>query len=58
MSGLLRGGGWGFLPATINVAPAFFHRKLEKKRGKKELSSRFILWQLEILVTSLNVSYL
>ena len=65
MSGLLRGGGWGFLPATINVAPAFFHRKLEKKRSKKELSSRFILcllvvftWQLEILVTSLNVSYL
>ena len=66
MSGLLRGGGWGFLPATINVAPGFFHRKLEKKkRSKKELSSRFILcllvvftWQLEILVTSLNVSYL
>ena len=65
MSGLLRGGGWGFLPATINVAPGFFHRKLEEKRSKKELSNRFTLcllvvftWQLEILVTSLKVSYL
>ena len=35
MSGLVRGGGWGFLPATINVAPAFFHRKLEKKKEQK-----------------------
>ena len=35
MSGLLRGGGWGFLLATINVAPGFFHRKLEEKKEQK-----------------------
>ena len=36
MSGLLRGGGWGFLLATIKVAPGFFHRKLEEKKGAKK----------------------
>ena len=27
----LRGGGWGFLPATVNVAPGYFRRKIEEK---------------------------
>ena len=27
----LRGGGRGFPPATKNVAPAYFHRKIEEK---------------------------
>ena len=30
----LRGNGWGFPPATKNVAPGYFHRK--KKRQKKK----------------------
>ena len=30
----LRGNGWGFPPATKNVAPGYFHRK-KKKRKKK-----------------------
>ena len=32
ISGLsLRGGGRGFPPATVNVAPGYFHRKIEPK---------------------------
>ena len=27
----LRGGGWGFPPATMNVAPGYFDRKSEEK---------------------------
>ena len=27
----LRAGGWGFLPATVNLAPGYFHRKIEEK---------------------------
>lgn len=29
--GWLRGGGQGFPPVTINVAPSYFHRKIEEK---------------------------
>ena len=28
---ILRGRGWGFLPATKNVAPRYFHWKIEEK---------------------------
>ena len=27
----LRGGGWGFPPATLSVIPSYFHRKIEEK---------------------------
>ena len=27
----LRGGGQGFLPASINIAPGYFQRKIEEK---------------------------
>ena len=27
----LRAGGWGFPLATMNVAPGYFHRKIEEK---------------------------
>ena len=27
----LRSGGWGFPPATMNVAPGYFQRKIEEK---------------------------
>ena len=32
----LRGGGWGFSPATINVLPGYFHRKIEEKCNQKK----------------------
>ena len=31
----LRGGGWGFPLATMNVAPWYFHRKREEKKNQK-----------------------
>ena len=34
----LRGGGWGFSLATMNVAPWYFHRKREEKKEPKERS--------------------
>ena len=34
----LRGGGWGFPLATMNVAPWYFHRKREEKKEPKERS--------------------
>ena len=56
----LRGGGRGFSPATTNVAPGCFQRKMEKKIERKEIPRCLILrllfvfaWQLEILVTTL-----
>jgi len=27
----LRAGGWGFPPATMNVAPGYLNRKIEEK---------------------------
>ena len=64
----LRGRGWGFPPATMNVAPKCSQRKIEEKEIKtrrkriepKETPSCLILCllvvftqQLEILVTAL-----
>ena len=58
----LRGGGQGFSPATMNVAPGYFQRKINgRKIERKEIPSCLILrllfvfaWQLEILVTTLT----
>ena len=33
----LRGGGWGFPLATMNVAPWYFHRKREEKKNQTGL---------------------
>ena len=48
--------GRGFPPAIKNVAPAYFHRKIEKKIEPKEIPSCLIprllvvfTWQLEKL---------
>ena len=30
-----RGGGWGFSLATMNAAPGYFHRKIDRKNRKK-----------------------
>ena len=39
----LRGGGQGFPPATMNVAPGYFHRKIEEeKKEPKEIRSCLI----------------
>ena len=38
----LRGGGWGFPLATMNVAPWYFHRKREEKKEPKEIPGCFI----------------
>ena len=50
------GGGWGFPVATMNVAPGFFHRKIEKIKPKeipRHLIPRLLVvftQQLEILL--------
>ena len=57
----VRGGGRGFPPVTNNVAPGYFHRKIEEiKMEPKEIPSCLIprllvafIQQLEILVTAL-----
>ena len=33
------GGGWAFSPATMNVAPGYFPRKIERKKKQKEKNS-------------------
>ena len=30
-----RGGGGGFPPATMNVVPGYFHRKIEEKQNQE-----------------------
>ena len=57
----LRGRGRGFPPVTKNVAPSYFHRKIEGKKEPKEIPSCLIprllvvfTRQLEILVTALK----
>ena len=37
----LRGGGWGFPPATMNLAPGYFQRKIEEKKNQKK---PFTVW--------------
>ena len=32
----LRGRRWGFPPASMNVAPGYFHRKIEEKENQKK----------------------
>ena len=52
----LRGGGRGFPPVTKNVAPSYFHRKIEPKEIPSCLIPRLLVVftrQLEILVTTL-----
>ena len=50
------GGGWGFPVATMNVAPGYFHRKIEKIKPKEipcHLIPRLLVvftQQLEILL--------
>ena len=50
------GGGWGFPVANINVAPGYFHRKIEKIKPKeipRHLIPRLLVvftQQLEILL--------
>ena len=50
------GGGWGFPVATMNVAPGYFHRKIEKIKPKeipRHLIPRLLVvftQQLEILL--------
>ena len=58
----LRGGGRGFSQATTNLAPGYFHRKIEEKQDQKKslagLIPRLLVvftWQLEILVTTLHL---
>ena len=59
----LRAGDRGFLPATMNVVPGYFHWKIQCRRKiePKEIPSSSIphllvvfTWQLEILVTALG----
>ena len=53
----LRGGGWGFPLATMNVAPGYFHRKIESKEIPSCLIDHLLVVftrQLEILVTALT----
>ena len=54
--------GWGFPPATMNVAPDYFHRKTEEQIEQNETPSCLIprllvvfTRQLEMLVTTLTV---
>ena len=52
----LKGGGWGFPLATMNVAPSYFHREIESKEIPSCLIDRLLVVfarQLEILVTAL-----
>ena len=30
----LGAGGWGFSPATLNMIPSYFHRKIEEKLNR------------------------
>ena len=46
----LRGGGWGFPLATMNVAPWYFHRKREEKKEPKEIPGCFILRLLVVFM--------
>ena len=53
----LRGGGWGFPLATMNVAPRYFHREIESKEIPSCLIDHLLVVftrQLEILVTALT----
>ena len=56
MSKSAGGGGWGFPVATMNVAPGYFHRKIEKIKPKeipRHLIPRLLVvftQQLEILL--------
>ena len=34
----LRGGGWGFPPVIMNVAPGYFHGKIEEKMEPKSIN--------------------
>jgi len=34
-----RGGGWGLFLATMNAAPGYFHRKIDRKKKQKEKNS-------------------
>ena len=47
----LRGGGWGFPLATMNVAPWYFHRKREEKKEPKEIPGCFIPCLLVVFMT-------
>ena len=52
----LKGGGWGFLLTTMNMALGYFHRKIEPKEIPSCFIPRLLVvftQQLEILVTSL-----
>ena len=58
---LLRGRGWGFPLATVNVFPGYFHAKNRRKTEPKEIPSFLIpcllavfTRQLKILGTSLT----
>jgi len=53
----LRGGGWGFALATMNVAPGYFRREIESKVTLSCLIDCLLVVytrQLEILVTALT----
>ena len=59
------GRGCGFPPATKNEAPGYFHRKTGEPIEPKEIPSCLIplllvvfMWQIEILVTALEISFL
>ena len=61
----LRGGGRGFSPATKNVPPGYFYRKVEKKIEPKQIPNCLIpcllvvfTRQIEILVTTLPIPQL
>ena len=54
----LRGGGWGFPLATMNVVPGYFHREIELKEIPSCLIDRLLVVftrQLEILVRAMTL---
>ena len=54
----LRGGGWGFPLAIMNVAPGYFHREIESKEMPSCLIDHLLAVftrQLEILVRAMTL---
>ena len=48
------GGGWGFPVATMNVAPGYFHRKIEKIKPK-EIPRHLIPRLLDVFTQQLAI---